>query len=80
MIALAAGVWHTLIMLGELLHSDGVAGCKGVAFSGAGLASLGLSCQAMYQSRSSGVMSSPRSGPAIQNASQCPPCSRFLCQ
>ena len=79
-IALAASVWCTLIMLGELLRSDGVVGCEGVVVSGTGFASLGLSCRAMYRSRSSGVMSSPRSGPAIRNASQCPPCSRFSCQ
>ena len=30
--------------------------------------------------RLSWSQSTPRSGPAIQNASQCPPCSRFSCQ
>ena len=74
----AAGVWHTLIMLGELLRLDGDAGCKGVVPSGA--VSLGASCLAMYRSMSAGVILSPKSGPAIWNASQCPPRSKFLCQ
>ena len=43
-IALAASVCHTLITLGELLCSDGVAGLEGVVFSGISLVSLGLSC------------------------------------
>ena len=75
-----AGVWRTHIMLGELLRLDGVAGCEGVVFSGAGAGSLGASCLAIYRSRSAGVISSPKSGPAILNASQCPPCSKFSCQ
>ena len=79
-IASAASVWCTLITLGELLQSDGVTGRDGVVFSGAGSGSLGLNCQAIYRSTSSGVMSSPKSGLAIQNASQCPPCSKFSCQ
>ena len=79
-IASAAGVWHTLIMLGELLRLKGVAGRDGVVFSGTGADSLGASCLAMYRSTSAGVMSSPKSGPAIRNASQCPPISRFSCQ
>ena len=66
--------------LGELLQLEGVAGRDGVVFSGAGAGSRGASCRAMYQSTSAGVMSSPRSGPAIRNASQCPPCSKFSCQ
>ena len=45
-IASAAGVWRTLIMLGELLQVDGVAGRDGVVFSGAG--SRGASCHAIY--------------------------------
>ena len=67
-------------MLGELLRLDGVAGHEGVVFSGAGAGSLGANCLAIYRSRLAGVMSSPKSGPAIQNTSQCPPCSRFLFQ
>ena len=53
----AAGVWHTLITLGELLRVDGVAGRDGVVFSGTGVGSLGSSCHAMYRSRSAGVKS-----------------------
>lgn len=40
-IASAAGVWRTLITLGELLWLNGVAGHEGVVFSGAGAGSLG---------------------------------------
>ena len=75
-----AGVWRTQIMLGKLLWLDGVAGCEGVVFSGAGAGSLGANCLAIYRSRSAGVISSPKSGLAIRNTSQCPPCSRFSCQ
>ena len=46
--ALTAGVWHTRMMLGELLRLNGDAGRKGVVFSGAGTGSLGASCLAMY--------------------------------
>ena len=49
-----AGVWHTRMMLGELLWLDGVAGREGVVFSGAGAGSLGASCLATYQSTSTG--------------------------
>ena len=80
MIASAAGVWHTLIILGKLLWLDGVAGHDGVVFSGACTGSLGANCHAIYQSTLACVMLSPRSGPAIRNASQCPPCSKFSCQ
>ena len=31
-----AGVWHTQITLGLLLHLDGVLGCDGVVLSGMG--------------------------------------------
>ena len=79
-IASAASVWCTLITLGELLQVDGVAGRDGVVFSGAGAGSRGASCRAMYRSKSVGVMSSPKSGPAIRNASQCPPLSKFSCR
>ena len=50
--ASTAGAWHTLMMLGELLRLDGVAGREGVVFSGAGSGSLGASCLAMYRSKS----------------------------
>ena len=46
--ALTAGAWRTRMTLGELLQLDGVAGREGVVFSGAGFASLGVSCLAMY--------------------------------
>ena len=78
--ASTAGAWRTLMTLGELLRLDGVASREGVVFSGAGFGSLGANCLAMYRSRSAGVISSPKSGPAIRNASQWPPCSRFSCQ
>ena len=78
--ASTAGVCRTRMTLGELLWLDGVAGREGVVFSGAGFDSLGASCLAMYRSKSAGVILSPKSGPAIRNASQWPPCSRFLCQ
>ena len=64
-IASAAGVWCTLITLGELLRVDGIAGCDRVVFSGIGARSRGASCRAMYRSTSAGVISSPKSGPAI---------------
>ena len=79
-IASAASVWCTLITQGKLLCSDRVAGHDGVVFSGGGAGSQGASCWAIYQSKLVGVMLSPKSGPAIQNASQCPPCSKFSCQ
>ena len=47
-IASVAGVWRTLITLGELLQLDGVAGREGVVFSGGGAGSLGASCCAIY--------------------------------
>ena len=56
-----AGAWRTLITLGELLQLDGVAGCEGVMFSGAGAGSLGANCLAIYRSTSAGVMLSPKS-------------------
>ena len=68
--ASTAGAWRTRMTLGELLRLDGVAGREGVVFSGGGAASLGASCQAIYRSRSAGLISSPKSGPAILNASQ----------
>ena len=52
--ASTAGVWRTLMMLGELLQLDGVAGQEGVVFSGGGAGSLGTSCLATYQSTSMG--------------------------
>ena len=73
-----AGAWRTQMTLGELLRLDGDAGREGVVSSGIG--SLGANCLATYQSTSVGKMSRPKSAPAIQNASQCPPCSRFSCQ
>ena len=78
--ALTAGAWHTRMTLGELLWLDGDVGHEGVVFSGAGAGSLGANCWVMYRSTSVGKMLSPKSRPAIQNASQCPPCSKFSCQ
>ena len=78
--ASTAGAWRTRMMLGELLRLDGVAGREGVVFSGAGAGSLGANCLVIYRSKSVGVISRPKSGPAIRNASQCPPCSKFSCQ
>ena len=77
--ASTAGAWRTRMTLGELLRLDGVVGREGVVFSEAGFDSLGANCLAMYQSKLAGVISSPKSGPAIRNASQWPPCSRFSC-
>ena len=68
--ASTAGAWHTQMTLGELLRLDGVAGREGVVFSGGGAASLGASCWVIYQSRLAGLISSPKSGPAILNTSQ----------
>ena len=68
--ASTVGAWRTWMTLGELLRLDGVAGREGVVFSGGGAASLGASCQAIYRSRSAGLISSPKSGPAILNTSQ----------
>ena len=43
-----AGAWRTQMMLGKLLQLDGVAGCEGIVFSGAGAGSLRASCLATY--------------------------------
>ena len=52
--ASTAGVWRTLMTLGELLRLDGDAGQDGVVFSGADAGSLGASCLATYWSTSAG--------------------------
>ena len=52
--ASTAGAWRTQMTLGELLWLKGFAGREGVVFSGAGAASLGASCLAMYWSMSAG--------------------------
>lgn len=74
----AAGDLWMQMMLGWLLALDGVFALDGVVLFAGLSARYGVCCDARCQSTSTDVMSSPRSSPAMQYASQCPHASNWI--